>query len=228
MAKVEFAPWPKIARLNREIIVTEKIDGTNAAIVITPEDDLDHIDIFEPEPGVSNRRVFYDPLPIELSDGFAVHVQSRKRFIAPGDDNYGFATWVSKHARDLVRTLGPGTHYGEWWGQKIQRGYGLDHKVFSLFNTSRWKREAILEAGIDGLDVVPVLYQGPFSEFAIRSSLDDLEHWGSLAAEQRGAQTKREAEGVVVFHTAANSAFKVTLKGDEAPKGAAGHALDEG
>lgn len=225
---LEFKPWPKIARLNREIIVTEKIDGTNAAIVIVPEDDLDHIDVFDPEPGTSRRRTFYEPRPIEIEDGFGVLVQSRKRFIAPGDDNYGFATWVSKHARPLVRTLGPGTHYGEWWGQKIQRGYGLDHNVFSLFNTSRWKREAILEAGIDGLDVVPTLYQGPFSEFAITSALDDLQHWGSLAAEQRGAQTKREAEGVVVFHTALNGSFKVTIKGDEAPKGAAGHALDEG
>ena len=30
----EFVAWPKIPRLNREIVVTEKIDGTNACIVI--------------------------------------------------------------------------------------------------------------------------------------------------------------------------------------------------
>ncbi len=32
---MEFIPFPKIARLNREVIVTEKIDGTNAQVVVT-------------------------------------------------------------------------------------------------------------------------------------------------------------------------------------------------
>ncbi len=51
---IDFVPFPKIARLNREIIITEKIDGTNASVHvaedgtvlagsrtrwITPEDD---------------------------------------------------------------------------------------------------------------------------------------------------------------------------------------------
>lgn len=31
---IEFEPWPKIARLNRGIVITEKIDGTNAAVII--------------------------------------------------------------------------------------------------------------------------------------------------------------------------------------------------
>lgn len=34
---IEFTPFPKIARLNRNIIITEKIDGTNAAVGITEE-----------------------------------------------------------------------------------------------------------------------------------------------------------------------------------------------
>ena len=34
----EFVPWPKIARLRRDIVVTEKIDGTNAAVVVTEND----------------------------------------------------------------------------------------------------------------------------------------------------------------------------------------------
>ena len=33
----EFAPFPKIARLRRDIVVTEKIDGTNAAVVVTDD-----------------------------------------------------------------------------------------------------------------------------------------------------------------------------------------------
>jgi len=35
MVTREFLAWPKIPRLNRECIITEKIDGTNAAVVFT-------------------------------------------------------------------------------------------------------------------------------------------------------------------------------------------------
>ena len=31
-----FVPFPKMARLRRDILITEKIDGTNAQIVIVP------------------------------------------------------------------------------------------------------------------------------------------------------------------------------------------------
>ena len=34
----EFEAFPKISRLNREVTVSEKIDGTNAAVVITADD----------------------------------------------------------------------------------------------------------------------------------------------------------------------------------------------
>lgn len=35
--KIEFTPFPKIARLNRTVVVTEKIDGTNAAVGVTED-----------------------------------------------------------------------------------------------------------------------------------------------------------------------------------------------
>ncbi len=34
LSELTFEPWPKIARLNRETVITEKIDGTNAAVVV--------------------------------------------------------------------------------------------------------------------------------------------------------------------------------------------------
>ena len=34
---LEFKEFPKMARLSRNVIITEKIDGTNACILITPE-----------------------------------------------------------------------------------------------------------------------------------------------------------------------------------------------
>jgi hypothetical protein len=39
-APAEFEPWPKIARLNRHIVVTEKVDGTNSQLFITEDGDL--------------------------------------------------------------------------------------------------------------------------------------------------------------------------------------------
>lgn len=36
----EFIEFPKMARLSREVIITEKIDGTNAQICITPDGDF--------------------------------------------------------------------------------------------------------------------------------------------------------------------------------------------
>lgn len=34
---IEFKPFPKMARLKRQCLITEKIDGTNAQIFITEE-----------------------------------------------------------------------------------------------------------------------------------------------------------------------------------------------
>lgn len=66
-----------------------------------------------------------------------IFAQSRTRIITPMDDNFGFATWVHAHRHQLKDELGEGYHYGEWWGQGINRGYGLDHKRFSLFNPTK-------------------------------------------------------------------------------------------
>jgi hypothetical protein len=104
---MEFKPWPKITRIEnkRNPIFTEKIDGTNACIVI--------------------------------GDNGEFACQSRTRFITPGDDNFGFAKWAYEHKEELL-SMGPGHHYGEWWGLGIQRGYEEKQKNFSLFNTRRW------------------------------------------------------------------------------------------
>lgn len=209
---VEFEPFQKIARLNRDITITEKLDGTNAAVVITPVVEGEKYDL---ERAIGMYRG-------QEGEYYVVHAQSRKRFIIPGDDNYGFAAWVQKNAEALVRTLGEGRHFGEWWGAGIQRKYGLTgkDKRFSLFNTARWNGN-IPGNHIEGLDVVPVLYHGPFSQAKIDDAIQDLRQEGSHAT------PFDRPEGIVIYHRALNTYLKVTLEGDEAPKGAAGHALDE-
>ena len=177
---VEFRGWPKIARLNRDIIITEKIDGTNACVVVTPDGE--------------------------------VAAQSRTRIITPDKDNFGFAAWVCANADILRALLGPGYHYGEWWGAGIQRGYGKKTKTFSLFITSLWS--SLWQNALPDLSVVPVLYAGPFSQLAIDHALESLRVNGSQAA-----PGFMRPEGIVVYHTAARVSFKVTLEGDATGKG---------
>lgn len=147
-----FEPFPKIPRLRAAVVtVTEKLDGTNAQVLV-PEDPA---------------------LPIIAG--------SRSRWLTPGKhtDNFGFAAWVAAHELEL-RTLGAGRHYGEWYGAGIQRGYGLDHKRLALFNVRRWwgERRAQLPACVG---VVPLLYQGAFDTVAIMRAIDALRDGGSVA-----------------------------------------------
>lgn len=176
---MEFQPFPKIPRLSRDIVVTEKIDGTNAQIHIS-------------------------------DDGKELRAASRGRYISAGDDNFGFAKWVEDNREELLK-LGPGRHFGEWWGAGIQRGYGRKDRVFSLFNTALWGDP---EARPACCSVVPVLYTGPFHTAEVEACLEFLITTGSLA--QPGFMNP---EGVIVFHTAAGSLFKKTVK-DDAAKGA--------
>lgn len=139
---------------------------------------------------------------------------SRTRWITPEDDNYGFAKWAADH-RDELMLLGPGHHFGEWWGQGIQRNYSQPRKRFSLFNTSRWLDDTVRPAICD---VVPVLYQGPMEEYGVlkgmKEALARLQREGSAAA-----PGFMKPEGIVVFHAASNTIWKKTLEKDERPKG---------
>jgi hypothetical protein len=121
-----FKAWPKIPRVeNRKEFYTEKIDGTNSCIIIL--ECAEYQKYVQPPIG----RVYHE------GKTYSIWTQSRNRLITPNDDNYGFSKWVYNNLINLL-DLGEGYHYGEWWGNGIQRGYGLNHKRFSLFNTKRW------------------------------------------------------------------------------------------
>lgn len=175
---MDFKEFAKIARLSRDMIVTEKIDGTNGLIAI------------------------------DETGGFSVG--SRTRWITPENDNFGFAKWAYANKEELMK-LGPGFHYGEWWGQGIQRGYDLKEKRFSLFNVSRWEDA---EARPACCGVVPVLFRGSFDTSVIDNVLNNLKNDGSEAA-----PGFMRPEGVVIFHTASGYLFKKTIEHDEKHKG---------
>ncbi len=191
-----FTPFAKMARLSRECLITEKIDGTNAQIYITDDNDM--------------------------------LVGSRTRWITPNDDNFGFAKWAHDH-RDELLTLGPGRHFGEWWGQGIQRKYGMTEKRFSLFNVARWCMHDETPQPIATDDprviktqdvlppcchLVPVIRRGMFSSIMVDDALNELRARGSFAA-----PGFMKPEGIVVFHIAGNVGFKKTIEKDEVPKG---------
>lgn len=195
--KIEFQEFPKMARLSRDIVITEKIDGTNAQLLITEYGDI--------------------------------LTGSRTRWITSQDDNYGFAKWVEGNKQELLK-LGAGRHFGEWWGNGIQRGYGLPkgEKRFSLFNTIRWveygqtpmriltqdpKIEKYQEVLPEICHLVPLLYLGRFETYEIDRQLQNLKLNGSVAS-----TGFMNPEGVVVFHTAGNVGFKKTIEKDETPK----------
>lgn len=193
---ITFQEFPKITRLNRRVIITEKIDGTNAQIYITDEG--------------------------EIIAG------SRNRYLTPKDDNYGFAAWVEENKEALLK-LGPGRHFGEWWGKGIQRGYNMPYKCFSMFNVIRWCEWGTAPKEIPNVNpkepprvqevlppcvtLVPVLFDGLYQDCFPFVILHNLKTQGSVAS--RGFS---RPEGIVLYHVAANTMFKMTLEKDGQPK----------
>ena len=173
----EFQAFTKIPRLSRNMIITEKLDGTNAIVHIS-------------------------------DDGKEIKAGSRTRWIQPGSDNFGFALWVEQNKDDLL-TLGPGYHYGEWWGLGIQRGYDLFERRFSLFNVGRWNANPPPKC----CHVVPILYEGEFDTTKVETHLLMLKETGSIAA-----PGYTNPEGIVIYHEAARCLFKKTFENDEKGK----------
>jgi hypothetical protein len=173
----QFIEFNKIPRLSKEIVITEKIDGTNAQIYIN-----------------ENNEIF---------------AGSRTKWLSYNEDNHGFFKWVLLNKEELLK-LGVGRHYGEWWGQGIQRKYGLKEKRFSLFNTSRWNNTNIPTC----CHIVPILYTGLFDTNKINDTLKDLQYTGSKAS-----PNFMNPEGIVIYHIAGNLYFKKTIEKDEEYKG---------
>lgn len=195
---MEFQKFPKIPRIDKNIItITEKLDGTNAQITIIP--DLLEEDIYG---------LFYDDdetyhtVSDTSAEGYhtVIIAGSRNRYLTEKEDNYSFRRWVVANDRELCK-LGQGTHYGEWYGLDINRGYGLAEKRFALFNTLRWGSHNPNTPKC--CEVVPVLHKGSVPP---DEALDDLWVSGSIAA-----PGYMNPEGIVIFNSATKSYLKLTF-----------------
>lgn len=199
---IEFKKLPSLSRLFRQMVVTEKMDGTQSTIIFQQWDG---------DPGEGR------PTEALLGpDGtlYEVGAQSKNRLLLPGaqTDNYGFAEWVLGYRYELFDLLGPGRHSGEWWGRGIQRNYGLEYRNFSLFNPAklgdhtRWIGGAVVGS-------VPTLFEGPFST-------EYVEELGCVLQEEGSSAVPgfMKPEGLVVFHVASGQSFKFTLDANDKHK----------
>ena len=192
----DFIEFPKIARYSRDVVVTEKIDGTNGCVFIE-------------------------------ESGMVMKVGSRTRWLSDSEDNFGFYKWCMTHREELL-ALGPGRHFGEWWGSGIQRNYGLNEKRFSLFNVQRWCSYGTIPAQIpcgdprivkmqttlpECVGLVPVLWKGAFDILPLEALMRHLIEGGSQAA-----PGFMKPEGLVIHHIQGKTSFKKTIEKDSEPK----------
>lgn len=176
-------------RLSNEVFhITEKIDGINGCIIIQPYNVID----FDTKESL----LYY-----QEDTTLAIYAQSRNRLINPHDDNYGFAKWVQDNASILMRELGPGYHYGEWWGKGINRGYGLEERRFSLFNPTK---KCSICYNVPSLISISC---GVYLDGHIFNVIDELKEAGSLAA-----PGYMYPEGVVIYTEKAKCSWKVIIE----------------
>lgn len=174
---------------------------------------------------------------IFIGENGAFLTGSKNSWITPEDDNYGFSRWAHGH-KDELMCMGPGRHFGEWWGNSINRGYGLPNgdRRFSLFNVDRWclhdaspavrhmadptitKLQDKLPACVG---LVPKIWCGLFDDFHAEIVIGYLRQHGSLAV-----PGFMRPEGIVIWHSAGDVCFKKTLEHDAVPKSKVKHGKE--
>lgn len=178
--ETEYPSYKSIPRLYKKVVITEKVDGTNAVIQISPNGEM--------------------------------KVGSRNRWLTLGDDNFGFAKWAFANKKELLK-LGEGTWYGEWFGEGIQRTYGLNTKHLALFRSNLGiKGFPDNDKLTDGVVVewVPVLYEGKYEPNTIKEVMEKLSSNGSEIV-----KGFKDPEGIVIFFEELKKQAKVTLEGDK-------------
>lgn len=203
---IEFRSWGKTPRLFRDVVITEKIDGTNCAVIIeqvSNTSDREGVLVFQEVGGAL----------------YAVGAQSKNRLIYPGKttDNYNFAQWVQENAEQLVEAFGPGHHFGEWWGKGIQNRYDVDYRTFSLFNTAKHADLFFHTNLLNDVDVtvesVPILFEGEFSEEAVQRVAREMLKNGSFAVPHAA-----NPEGICIYHTQSKQVYKYTFDNNDKGK----------
>jgi len=195
----DFQRFPKMARLNREVIVTEKIDGTNAQIFIGEDGEF--------LTGSRNRWI----TPEDDNYGFSRWAHEHQEELMRLGVGRHFGEWWGS---------GIQRNYGLKGGDKrfslfnVQRWclHDCEPQVIPTGDPRVVKTQDVLPACVG---LVPILWRGDFQSLPLSEILLDLSLQGS-----RAVPGFMNPEGVVVFHVAAGVGFKKTLINDEVPKSA--------
>lgn len=197
---VEFREFPKIHRLNREVIITEKIDGTNACLYIGEDGQF-----------LTGSRSQWIT-PERDNHGFSRWAYDHQvELMGLGAGRHYGEWWGSGIQRG----------YGLPKGEKRLSLFNVQRWVLAGQEPQRIiMADPRIEKYQDVLpsicDLVPVLYRGLFTTEICVNAADALRRGGSKAA-----PGFMKPEGIVIFHTQGNFGLKVTLERDEQPKGMA-------
>ena len=193
----EFRKFPKLARYSRKVIVSEKIDGTNACIFIGEDGEF----------LTGNRKRWITPENDNY--GFSRWAHEHKADLLTLGTGRHFGEWWGggcQRGYDLPKGEKRFSLFNvvRWClhGQEPQPIPMADPRVF--------KMQDVLPpcAGL-----VPVLWRGRFDDMDLDTILADLRQTGS-----RAAPGYSFPEGVVIFHVAGCVGFKKTLEKDDEPK----------
>jgi len=223
-ASGEFVGWPKIARLNRDIIITEKIDGTNAAIgvtaegrvyaqsrtrIITPQDDNagfarwveKHADMLRTHLGEGLH--FGEWWGVSIGRGYDL---SERRFSLFNTkrwetDPIGALALSNLRLNGVAVYAVPVLYAGPWTG------------VFGYKNGETGEWHSTTEAHDPEWPAI-MGQENPRPRFAPNFILEWLQRVGSQAAPGFA-----RPEGIVVYHRAGDMLFKVTVEKDSEWKG---------
>jgi hypothetical protein len=192
-----FQEFPKIARLSREIIITEKIDGTNAQILIT-----DNGGFF-----TGSRTQWITPE--KDNAGFSRWAfENKEKLLKLGTGRHFGEWWGSGIQRGY--DLPKGEKRFSLFNVSRWALYGTEPKRITMADPRIEKYQEVLP---EGVGLVPELYRGLFDTQKIDEILWQLKINGSQAS-----KGYLRPEGIVIFHVAGNVGFKKTIEKDEIPK----------
>lgn len=194
---IEFRPFQKIARLSRDVVVTEKIDGTNASIFIGEDGAF--------LTGSRTRWI----TPQDDNYGFAAWCYEHCDELMELGVGHHFGEWWG---RGINRNYGLTDRKFSLFNVHRWCAVGSAPIVTpSKDPKSMAHTQQIVPACCD---VVPVLYRGVFDTAMVNALIESMREQGSSAA-----PGFTNPEGVVVFHTAGNVLFKKTIEKDSEWKG---------
>jgi len=194
----EFIGFPKIARLTRKCVITEKIDGTNGVILITDDGQM--------LIGSRNRWI----TPENDNHGFARWATEHRDELMKLGVGRHFGEWWGAGIQ-----RGYGLPKGEKrWSLFNTIRWCLHGEEPKRIETADPQIEKYQDVLPECCGLVPVLWSGIFSTEACDNTLNDLKKSGSIAS-----PGFNNPEGVVCFHVAANMCFKKTIHKDEEQKG---------